>query len=135
MNAGADFIEAQALLSLSALAQPSRLRVFRMLVGAGPSGIKPGGIAEALDMPSSALSFHLRELRRCGLVTRQREGRCLRYRADMEAMAGLMDFLVAHCCAGNPCMVLPDTRCRHANAGHETRCPPSRTPPPERETP
>lgn len=107
--------EDHALRSLSALAQSSRLRVFRLLVGAGPAGLYPGQIADMLGIPANALSFHLRELLDCGLITQQREGRFLRYRADLPAMRSLMDFLTAHCCGGNPCGVTPDIACSTAD--------------------
>lgn len=103
--------EEHAVRSLSALAQSSRLRVFRLLVGAGPAGLYPGQIADTLQMPANALSFHLRELLDCGLVSQQREGRFLRYRANLSAMRGLMDFLTAHCCGGHPCSVAPVIAC------------------------
>ncbi|MDP1672750.1 MAG: metalloregulator ArsR/SmtB family transcription factor [Burkholderiales bacterium] len=95
--------EAQALGVLSALAQPSRLRIFRALVGAGPVGLHPGQIGDALRIPGNALSFHLRALHGSGLVSLQREGRFLRYRANLGAMQELLQFLTANCCGGEPC--------------------------------
>ena len=103
--------ETRAISALSALAQESRLRVFRLLVGAGPGGLHPGQIAEALDVPANLLSFHLKELHYCGLVTQQREGRFLRYRADMAAMNQLMGFLTAHCCQDQSCTVATAPQC------------------------
>ncbi len=112
MNKVTEFSEETRFVkALAALAQVSRLRVFRLLVGAGNEGLYPGQIASALDVPSNALSFHLKELLYCGLVTQTREGRFLRYRADLEAMKQLMEFLAAHCCHGNDCGVMPDIRC------------------------
>jgi DNA-binding transcriptional ArsR family regulator len=92
-----------AVKALAALAQGSRLRVFRAIVGAGPEGLQPGQLAQALEVPANTLSFHLKELQHAALVTVQREGRFLRYRADLNAMQRLMDFLTAHCCQGVPC--------------------------------
>lgn len=95
--------ENHALEALAALAQSSRLRIFRQLVGAADDGLHPGQISAALAIPANALSFHLRELHSCGLVSHEREGRFLRYRANMKAMTQLMAFLTAHCCHGKPC--------------------------------
>jgi len=103
--------EARALDVLSALAQPSRLRVFRALVAAGPAGLHPGHIGEALRIPANALSFHLRALHGSGLVTLQREGRFLRYRANLGAMQELLQFLTANCCGGEPCDGMPPIAC------------------------
>lgn len=107
--------ETRFVKSLAALAQISRLRVFRLLVGAGNDGLYPGQIANALDVPANALSFHLKELLYCGLVTQSREGRFLRYRADLEAMRQLMEFLAAHCCHGEDCGVIPAIHCQTQN--------------------
>lgn len=104
--------ETRFVKALAALAQISRLRVFRLLVGAGKNGLYPGQIAEALDIPANALSFHLKELLYCGLVTQTREGRFLRYRADLEVMQQLMEFLAAHCCHGEDCGVMPAIHCQ-----------------------
>jgi len=103
--------EAHALGVLSALAQPSRLRIFRALVGAGPVGLHPGQIGDALRIPANALSFHLRALHGSGLVSLQREGRFLRYRANLGAMQELLQFLTANCCGGEPCAGMPAITC------------------------
>ena len=95
--------EGVAVKALAALAQSSRLKVFRAIVGAGPEGIQPGQLSAALDIPANTLSFHLKELHHAALVSVQREGRFLRYRADLGAMQSLMDFLTAHCCQSVPC--------------------------------
>ena len=92
-----------AVKALAALAQSSRLKVFRAMVGARPEGVQPGQLSAALDIPANTLSFHLKELHPAALVSVQREGRFLRYRADLGAMQSLMDFLTAHCCQGVPC--------------------------------
>jgi ArsR family transcriptional regulator len=95
--------EQAAVISLAALAQPVRLRVFRALVGAGPDGTNPGALGAMLGVPSSTLSFHLKELVHAGLVTQEREGRNLIYRPALERMSALMDYLTAHCCMGAGC--------------------------------
>jgi len=103
--------ETRAVKALAALAQTSRLRVFRLLVGTGNDGLCPGQISDALAIPANALSFHLKELQYCGLITKEREGRFLRYRADLETMRQLMGFLTAHCCRGEPCITMPVIEC------------------------
>jgi ArsR family transcriptional regulator len=91
------------LSALSALAQESRLAVFRLLVQTGPVGMSPGKIGEQLGIPASSLSFHLKELARAGLVTPRQDGRYVIYVADMAAMHGLIGFLTENCCGGEPC--------------------------------
>lgn len=95
--------EQHVLAALAALAQPARLRVFRALVVAGPQGMTPGALADALEVPSSTLSFHLKELMHAGLTTQQRDGRSLIYRAAFDQMNGLISYLTANCCAGAGC--------------------------------
>jgi ArsR family transcriptional regulator, arsenate/arsenite/antimonite-responsive transcriptional repressor len=106
-----DMDEDLAVKALAALAQSSRLRVFRAIVGAGPEGMQPGQLSQALDLPANTLSFHLKELHHAALVSVQREGRFLRYRADMAAMQSLVSFLTAHCCQGLPCADMPLVAC------------------------
>ncbi|MGA0023332.1 MAG: ArsR/SmtB family transcription factor [Burkholderiales bacterium] len=113
--------ETRAVKALAALAQTSRLRVFRLLVGTGNNGLYPSQISDALGMPANALSFHLKELHRCGLVTQEREGRFLRYRADLASMRELMEFMTAHCCQGVPCGVMPIIDCRTENKSADHR--------------
>ena len=91
-----------AIGSLSALAQETRLAIFRMLVEAGTSGLAAGLIAEKLDIPASSLSFHLAELHRAGLIDQRRESRSLIYSANYRAMNALVGFLTENCCGGNP---------------------------------
>ncbi len=93
--------EKTAVTALAALAQGMRLRVFRALVGAGPQGLTPGALSATLDVPASTLSFHLKELLLSGLVTQQREGRCLIYRPSIDQMSALLNYLTAHCCLGD----------------------------------
>ncbi len=93
--------EKRAVLSLAALAQNMRLRIFRALVGAGPQGLTPGALTATLDVPASTLSFHLKELTHAGLVTQERDGRHLNYRPAIEQMNDLLAYLTAHCCQGS----------------------------------
>jgi ArsR family transcriptional regulator len=92
--------EEDVISSLAALAQSLRLRVFRLLVVAGKTGLTPGAIAEALDVPAPTLSFHLKELVHSGLVTQERESRYLIYRASFSRMNLLIAYLTANCCQG-----------------------------------
>lgn len=96
--------EQQVVRSLAALAQAHRLKVFRLLVVAGPQGLTPGALAEALEVPAATLSFHLKELSHAGLVTQERIGRNLVYRAAFEHMNELLAFLTENCCLGETCL-------------------------------
>jgi DNA-binding transcriptional ArsR family regulator len=91
----------EAVKALGALAQPLRLQVFRALVVAGPAGLTPGTMAEALGVPPATLSFHLKELVSSGLVTQSRASRHLIYRAAYESMNALLAYLTEHCCQGS----------------------------------
>lgn len=97
--------EQDAVTALAALAQAMRLRIFRALVGSGPEGMTPGDLSVMLDVPSSTLSFHLKELTHAGLVSQMRDGRNLIYRPALAQMLALMDYLTAHCCQGAACKV------------------------------
>ncbi len=88
---------------LSALAQETRLAVFRLLVQAGPGGVPAGQIAEQLGIAPSSLSFHMKELVHAELVTVLPQGRFMIYSANYSAMNGLLAFLTENCCGGNPC--------------------------------
>ena len=104
----------QAVQTLSALAQESRLAIFRLLVQAGPEGLAAGAIGETLGLPPATLSFHLKELTRSGLVTQERSGRNQIYRAGYEEMNALLGYLTANCCEGAACAVeteAADCRC------------------------
>jgi ArsR family transcriptional regulator len=102
----------QALQSLAALAQESRLAIFRLLVQAGPAGMAAGAIGEKLDLPPATLSFHLAGLTRAGLAQSRQEGRFVIYRADYAAMNALVGFLTDNCCQGAQCEASPRTRRR-----------------------
>ena len=91
-----------ALDTLSALAQETRLSVFRLLVVAGPEGMRAGEIATALGAHANTMSTNLSILAAAGLVRSTREGRAIRYVARMEGMAALVDFLLKDCCGGHP---------------------------------
>jgi ArsR family transcriptional regulator, arsenate/arsenite/antimonite-responsive transcriptional repressor len=89
----------EVVKALGALAQESRLAIFRLLVKRGPQGFTPGVLAEKLDIPSPTLSFHLKELQNAGLVTARRESRCLYYSTRFDRMNELVGFLTDQCCS------------------------------------
>lgn len=89
--------------ALNALAHEARLAVFRLLVQVGPDGLPAGAIAEQLALAPSGLSFHLKELTAVGLLTRQPDGRQVRYSAGYTAMNELIAYLAANCCQGEAC--------------------------------
>ena len=95
---------AAAIKGLAALAQESRLRVFRLLVQHGPEGVAAGTIAERLDITGATLSFHLKELARAGLVTPRPDGRFIYYAANYAAMNDLVGYLTENCCQGQGCL-------------------------------
>ncbi len=96
--------EKQVIKALAALAQPNRLQIFRALVVAGRNGATPGSLAESLGLPAATLSFHLKELLGAGLVSQERSGRNLIYRAEYERMNSVLTYLTANCCQGEPCL-------------------------------
>jgi DNA-binding transcriptional ArsR family regulator len=87
-----------AVKALSALAQDSRLAVFRLLVRQGPEGLPAGEIGEKLGIPATTLSFHLSQLSHAGLVLSKREGRSILYAAHYDRMQDLLGFLMENCC-------------------------------------
>jgi len=93
----------QAIDALAALAQESRLKVFRLLVEAGPAGVAAGRIAERLELPPATLSFHLAHLVRAGLARSRQNGRFVIYSADFQNMNRLVGFLTENCCGGQTC--------------------------------
>lgn len=95
--------EKHAVAALAALAQESRLRVFRLLVTAGAAGLPAGVIAEELGVPANTLSFHLSHLKNAGLVTVRREGRSLIYAAEYAQAKALIDYLTENCCSRSAC--------------------------------
>ena len=97
----------QAVGTLQALAQETRLEIFRALVRAGYEGMPAGAIGKALGVPAATLSFHLKELKNAGIVNCRREGRSLIYSPAFDAMSALLAFLTENCCQG---AVSPATR-------------------------
>lgn len=99
--------EADVVKALGALAQETRLRIFRLLVVTGPEGLTPGHLSEQLATSPTALSFHLKELSHSGLIDVERDGRHLIYRAHFDRMNALIGYLTEHCCGGQACDVVP----------------------------
>jgi len=93
-----------AVRSLAALAQDSRLDVFRLLVQAGPEGLAAGDIADRLGIPASTLSFHVKALSHAGLAESRQQGRFVYYSANFATMNALVAFLGENCCGGRPCL-------------------------------
>jgi ArsR family transcriptional regulator len=100
-----------AVAALGALAQETRLSIFRLLIEAGPDGMPAGAIGEKLGVPPATLSFHLKELSRADLVSSRQESRYVFYTANFEEMAALMSFLTQNCCKGMPqeCLTVMET--------------------------
>lgn len=99
-----------AVQLLTALAQESRLAVFRLLIEQGPNGMSAGKIAERLSIAPATLSFHLKELSHAGLVQARQESRFIFYSVNFPTINGLLNFLTENCCAGHDCD-LPDSQC------------------------
>jgi ArsR family transcriptional regulator, arsenate/arsenite/antimonite-responsive transcriptional repressor len=91
-----------ALAALAALGQPTRLEIFRLLMRHEPDGLPAGAIAVSIGCPHNTLSSHLSILARSGLVRGTRDGKSIIYRADVEGMRALVEFLVTDCCNGHP---------------------------------
>lgn len=117
-----------AVASLGALAQETRLEIFRLLVQAGSDGLPAGQIGVRLDLPPATLSFHLNQLRHAGLISCRREGRSLFYAAEYAAMNSLVDYLTENCCqGGGSCNVAaPATRVTRTSKGVRSRETPAR---------
>lgn len=110
-----------AVTALAAIAQETRLAVFRALVVAGPDGLSAGRIADALAVAPATLSFHLKELDRAGLITARQDGRYVIYAANFEQMNALLGFLTENCCrdGSTGCASVNNTSTETANC-----CPP-----------
>jgi ArsR family transcriptional regulator, arsenate/arsenite/antimonite-responsive transcriptional repressor len=111
--------EQDAIKALSALAQRTRLGIFRLLISAGPEGLSVGAIQERLDIASATLSFHLKELTHAGLVSFRQEGRFVYYAPEIELMNELIGFLTDNCCQGvdsMACAPKKKVRCKPARA-------------------
>ena len=100
-----------AVTALAALAQETRLSIYRLLVEAGPEGVAAGRIGESLKVPGATMSFHLKELVRAGLVSARQEKQFIYYAVDFERMAELMTYLTQNCCHGMPqeCLTVVET--------------------------
>lgn len=105
-----------ALAALAALAQESRLATYRLLVQTGPAGLSATRIAEALNVPPSSLSFHLKELTHANLVIPRQEGRFIIYAANFDTMNQLLAFLTESCCGGNPCTPVSGSSCESSTS-------------------
>lgn len=101
-----------AVQALGALAQGSRLQVYRLLVQAGPDGVAASDIAERLKIPANTLSFHLKTLSHADLVLGRQEGRFIYYSANYEHMNSLLAFLTENCCGGRSCVPIVQPRKR-----------------------
>ena len=108
--------------ALGALAQETRLDIFRMLVQKGPEGMPAGEIGSRLGQPSPTMSFHLNQLRFAGLVSSRRESRSIIYSANFKAMNGLIAYLTDNCCGGRPelCNPVAATDCGSECASQQT---------------
>lgn len=100
----------QAVVALSALAQTTRLQIYRALTQAGPQGRPAGELALQLGVSPATLSFHLKELSNAGLIWADREGRSLIYKAHFGQMRDLLDYLLDNCCEGQACEAQPSER-------------------------
>jgi DNA-binding transcriptional ArsR family regulator len=107
--------------ALAALAQPSRLELFRVLVRRGPAGLAAGQIAARLGIPATTLSFHLAQLSRAGLLRSRRDGRSIVYAADYERMNALLEFLGQNCCQETGCDVTTEVKEGHADKTRRAR--------------
>ena len=101
---------AQVVKALAALAQPTRLAIFRLLVEAGQAGMAAGQIAEKLTAAPATLSFHFRTLSHAGLIESRQEGRFIFYSANFKAMNSMLDYLTENCCGGNMAACKPSRK-------------------------
>jgi ArsR family transcriptional regulator, arsenate/arsenite/antimonite-responsive transcriptional repressor len=106
----------EVLAALGALAQETRLDIYRLLVQAGEDGLAAGKIGEELGLPSATLAFHLKELKHAGLVTFTRDGRSLIYAAIYPTMNALLAYLTENCCGRPAAVRVPACLPRRANA-------------------
>jgi DNA-binding transcriptional ArsR family regulator len=98
--------------ALAGLAQTNRLQIFRALVVKGNDGLTPAMLAESLGMPANTLSFHLKELMNADLISQERSGRNLIYRAQYDRMNAVLAYLSQNCCQGQACEVSPEALCK-----------------------
>jgi DNA-binding transcriptional ArsR family regulator len=104
----------QAILALAALAQSTRMSVFKLLVKHEPEGLPAGDIARMLAVPQNTMSAHLAVLARVGLVTGERQSRSIIYRANLAMFQTLTSFLVEDCCGGRADLCAPAVSCKPA---------------------
>lgn len=98
--------------ALAALAQPTRLAAFRLLVVSGPQGMAAGQIAETLNTSAATMSFHFKTLSHAGLIERRQDGRFIYYSANFKMMNGMVEYLTENCCGGDPAVCnVPDKIC------------------------
>jgi ArsR family transcriptional regulator len=100
----------QAVKALAALAQDTRLAIYRLLVQQGPEGLSAGTIAERLDIPGATLSFHLKEMANAGMAESRQNGRFVYYSANYDQMNGLLAYLTENCCQGEACATASETQ-------------------------
>ncbi len=100
----------QVIKALAALAQATRLEVYRKLVVAGPEGMAAGQLAEKLGVAPASLSFHFKTLSHAGLIESRQEGRFIYYSANFEVMNGMVDYLTENCCGGNAAQCKPSRK-------------------------
>lgn len=98
---------AQVVKALAALAQPTRLAIYRLLVARGPEGMAAGQVAEKLKVSPATLSFHFKTLSHAGLLDSRQEGRFVYYTANFTVMHGMVGYLTENCCGGNPAACKP----------------------------
>lgn len=114
--------KSHAVAALAALAQDNRLDLFRVLVEAGPQGMRAGSVAAALDLAPNTLTFHFDRLRQAGLIAVRREGRSMIYTARFDTMNALLGYLTENCCKGAPDACAPPA-CRPARTAKQKKVP------------
>lgn len=95
-------MESSVIEAFAALAQPTRLGAFRLIMRHQPDGLAAGEVARLLDVPQNTMSTHLAILERAGLISSQRHGRSIVYRGELDAVRSVASFLVSDCCGGRP---------------------------------
>lgn len=100
---------AQVVIALAALAQGTRLAIFRLLVSAGPEGLAAGQVSKKLKVSPATLSFHFKTLSHAGLVESRQDGRFVYYAANFRVMNGMVDYLTENCCGGEDCGIIDKT--------------------------
>ncbi len=114
--------DTDALLAFAALSQSTRLDVFRLLMAAEPEGLPAGEVARRLAVPQNTMSTHLAVLARAGLIASERRSRSIIYRARVESVRALVDFLMHDCCGGNPQVCAALAPVGSPTRADETRC-------------